>query len=107
MFRGATFSGCAASSGAFRHVQIFATTFEDCWLSGFDLQFADMHNVRFVRCGLADAQFRNAKIGSMRMQNCTLIDVGGGIYLNGRTMVGPEATELALNLARESGIVFE
>lgn len=91
----------------FRGMKLYAVTFEDCRLMGADFQSAEFHNVRFVNCDLTGAQFANIKTGAVRIENSTLVDVGGAASLKGVTVAGPGSMELALSLAREAGIIFE
>jgi uncharacterized protein YjbI with pentapeptide repeats len=88
-------------------MKFHSVVFEDCRLMMVDFQFSQFHNTRFINCDLTGAQFGNVKVGAMRIENCTLIDVGGGLNLKGTTVTGPGAMELAQSLAREAGILFE
>ncbi|MEV3860681.1 pentapeptide repeat-containing protein [Streptomyces sp. NPDC050095] len=106
-FRDVRFESCVAAPAMFRHIKLFAVEFIDCKLTGADFQSADMHNVRFENCDLTRGQFANAKMSSVRFENCTLLDVGGVASLKGATVQGPGSMELALSLARETGILLE
>lgn len=106
-FRDVTFENCVSAPAMFRNAKIFATAFADCRMIGADFQFTEMHNVRFVNCDLTGAQFGNVKMGTVRFENCTLLDVGGVAFFKGATVQGPGSMELALSLARETGINFE
>ncbi|MGO4214096.1 pentapeptide repeat-containing protein, partial [Terriglobus sp. YAF25] len=88
-------------------MKLYSVVFTDCKMTGADFQSASMHNVRFENCDLTGAQFSNGQTGTVRFENCTLIDVGGAASLKGATVQGPGSMELALSLARESGILFE
>ncbi len=114
-FRDVRFEGGKADHALFRECKFYGVAFEDVPMQGVDFQKSEMHNVRFVNCDLTGSQFAHltgaqaghVKPGSVRIENCTLLDVGGDASLKGVTVQGPGSMELALSLAREVGIVFD
>ncbi|MFI9321354.1 pentapeptide repeat-containing protein [Kitasatospora aureofaciens] len=107
-FQDVLFEGSRTDSALFRYAKFKTVIFRECNLSQADFQFAELRDVRFEKCDLTGAQFANVVVQpGVRFEGCTLIDVGGAAHLKGATVQGPGGMELALSLARETGILFE
>ncbi|MGF1426295.1 pentapeptide repeat-containing protein [Kitasatospora sp. LaBMicrA B282] len=106
-FRDVLITATRADSALLRYCKLRTVVFDGCNLQGTDFQFAELTGVRFEQCDLTGAQWAHAKLSNVVFDACTLLDMGGATSLAGATVRGPGALELALGLARESGIVIE
>ena len=106
-FTDVTFDGWRADMAHFRGSKLRRVLFQDVSLQGADFQGAELAHVSFEGCDLSGAQFANCKMNRAEFTNCTMLDIGGTAGLKGATVRGPGATELALSLARDAGILIE
>ncbi|MEV7902149.1 pentapeptide repeat-containing protein [Streptomyces anulatus] len=106
-FTDVTVESGRADLAQFRGSKFRRVIFQDVHLQQADFQGAELAHVTFEGCNLTGAQFANCKMTKVEFTNCTLLDVGGTAGLKGATVRGPGATELALSLARDAGILIE
>lgn len=106
-FTDVTVEGGRADMAHFRGSKLRRVVFQDVNLQQADFQGAELAHVTFEGCNLTGAQFANCKMSKAEFTNCTMLDIGGTAGLKGATVRGPGATELALSLARDAGILIE
>ncbi|MFJ4739093.1 pentapeptide repeat-containing protein [Streptomyces sp. NPDC088775] len=106
-FTDVTFEGGRADMAHFRASKLRRVVFQDVNLQQADFQGAELAHVIFEGCNITGGQFANCKMTRVEFTNCTLLDIGGTAGLKGATVRGPGATELALSLARDAGILIE
>jgi uncharacterized protein YjbI with pentapeptide repeats len=79
-------------------------TFEDCLLAQTDFLEAQLESVRFHGCELSGANFRGARLDSCEFRRSDLTGVQGVESLRGAAMEWPDIVELAGTWAAALGI---
>ncbi len=82
-------------------------TFRDCSLVEADFADAALDTVRFERCRLNAAGFRDARCRATDLRGSSLEDVDGAGGLAGATIDAVQLMELAPALARHLGLRVE
>jgi uncharacterized protein YjbI with pentapeptide repeats len=99
-----TFRSIEADVARWRGVSARKVTFGSSRMTGIHLNEAELSVVRFERCRLARASFRDASCRSTDLRGSSLDDLDGAGGLAGATIDAVQLMELAPALARHIGL---
>jgi uncharacterized protein YjbI with pentapeptide repeats len=99
-----TINGCRADLASFAGSRLERVTFEDCVLAQSDFLDAVLDSVRFHRCDLRGVDLRGARLRHTELRGCELADIEGVDSLRGAALEWEAIVGLAGTFAAALGV---